>query len=58
VNGQITFHPAPEREMLQAAEYYERESTSLADAFVAEVFSGLRLIEAHPEAARQPRASR
>jgi toxin ParE1/3/4 len=46
----ITFHPAAEREMVQAAEYYERESISLANAFVAEVYSGLRSIQAHPEA--------
>ena len=50
MNGQIIFHPAAEREMVQAAEYYGRESISLADAFVAEVFSGLHLIEAYPEA--------
>jgi plasmid stabilization system protein ParE len=44
------FHRLAERELNDAAQYYELESPGLASSFLQEVDRCLRLIDKHPEA--------
>jgi plasmid stabilization system protein ParE len=46
----ISFHELAERELIDAAEYYEREHTGLGAAFVADVRRCTDAIAEHPEA--------
>ena len=48
---QISFNPLAERELNDAAQYYELESPSLGTSFLAEVEHSCKRITEHPEAA-------
>ena len=48
--GRAAFHKLAERELNEAAQYYELETPGLGLAFVSEVERCLRSIEQHPEA--------
>jgi plasmid stabilization system protein ParE len=48
---EISFNPLAERELNDAAQYYELESTGLGIAFLAEVEYSCQRISEHPEAA-------
>ena len=45
----VSFHPLAERELNDAAQYYEMESPRLGDAFLDEVERCCASIVAHPE---------
>jgi toxin ParE1/3/4 len=47
----ISFNPLAERELNDAAQYYDLESPGLGSAFLAEVEHTFNRIEEHPEAA-------
>ena len=47
----LRFHPAAQRELDEAAAYYEAESAGLGGAFLDELEHALRQILAFPEAA-------
>jgi plasmid stabilization system protein ParE len=49
---QISFNPLAERELNDAAQYYELESPGLGTAFLAEVEQSCSRITEHPEAAQ------
>ena len=46
----ISFHELAERELIDAAEYYEREQPGLGAAFIADVRRCTDAIVEHPEA--------
>ena len=46
----ISFHELAERELIDAAEYYEREQLGLGAAFIADVQRCTDAIVEHPEA--------
>ena len=46
----VSFHPLAERELNDAAQYYEMESRGLGSAFLAEVERCCAAIVEHPEA--------
>jgi len=48
----VSFHPLAERELNDAAQYYEMESTGLGAAFLGEVERCCVAIAEHPEAGR------
>ena len=48
--GRPVFHRLAERELNDAAQYYELESPGLGSSFLQEVDRCLRLIDEHPEA--------
>ena len=48
---QISFNPLAERELKDAAQYYEAESPGLGDAFLGEVNHSCNVIAEYPEAA-------
>ena|SRR5439155_6283003 len=48
--GGSRFHRLADRELNEAAQYYELESAGLGSSFLKEVDRCLRLIERHPEA--------
>jgi plasmid stabilization system protein ParE len=50
VNRETEFHRLAERELNEAAGYYEVESPGLGTAFLKEVERCLRSIDEHPEA--------
>ena len=50
MNGRPEFHRLAERELNEAAKYYEFQRPGLGDAFLDEVERCLRMIAAHPEA--------
>jgi len=52
----VSFHPLAERELNDAAQYYEMESQGLGSAFLAEVQRCCASIVEHPEAATQSAA--
>jgi toxin ParE1/3/4 len=45
----LRLHPAAQRELVEAAAYYDAESPGLGDAFLAQVEHALRQIVAFPE---------
>jgi plasmid stabilization system protein ParE len=47
----VTFNELAERELNDAAQYYEREQTGLGAAFITEVQRCTAVISEHPEAA-------
>jgi hypothetical protein len=47
----ISFHPLAERELNDAAQYFEHESQGLGAAFLSEVERASTLITEYPEAA-------
>jgi plasmid stabilization system protein ParE len=47
----LSFHELAERELDDAAQYYDREQTGLGAAFIADVRRSTEAILAHPEAA-------
>lgn len=48
----VSFHRLAERELNDAAQYYEHESSGLGAAFLAEVERAYKLINDHPQAGR------
>ena len=50
--GQASFHELADRELNEAAQYYELETPGLGSAFVNEVERCLRSVSQHPEAGR------
>lgn len=46
----LEFHQLAERELNEAAQYYERESPGLGLSFLKEIEHCLGVIDAHPEA--------
>jgi plasmid stabilization system protein ParE len=46
----VTFNELAERELNDAAQYYERQRTGLGAAFIAEVVRSTEAIVEHPEA--------
>ncbi len=46
----MTFHPDADKEVTEAAEYYERRSVGLGSDLLAEVERALNLTSANPEA--------
>jgi plasmid stabilization system protein ParE len=48
--GQASFHELADRELSEAAQYYELETPGLGSAFVNEVERCLRSVSQHPEA--------
>jgi plasmid stabilization system protein ParE len=48
----VSFHPLAERELNDAAQYYEMESPGLGAAFLSEVERCCTSIVEHPEAGR------
>jgi plasmid stabilization system protein ParE len=46
------FHRLAERELNEAAQYYDRENPGLGASFLQEVAQCLQSIEAHPEGGR------
>ena len=48
--GQASFHELADRELGEAAQYYELETPGLGSAFVSEVERCVRAILQHPEA--------
>jgi plasmid stabilization system protein ParE len=48
--GQASFHELADRELNEAAQYYELETPGLGSAFVNEVERCLRSVSQHPEA--------
>jgi len=48
--GQTSFHDLADRELNEAAQYYELETPGLGRAFVNEVEKCVRSISQHPEA--------
>ena len=49
--SRIFFHEAAETELIEAAMFYESEVKGLGQAFLDEVTSAVKQIQAHPEAA-------
>jgi len=52
VSAEVSFHQLAERELNEAAQYYELEQPGLGSAFLNEVQRCLRAISEHPEAGR------
>jgi plasmid stabilization system protein ParE len=45
---ELEFHPAADREVTEAAEFFETQRTGLGSGFVDEFEAGLRQIQRHP----------
>lgn len=52
MSAEVSFHQLAERELNEAAQYYELEQPGLGSAFLNEVQRCLRTISEHPEAGR------
>ena len=52
MSAEVSFHRLAERELNEAAQYYELERPGLGSAFLSEVQRCLRAISEHPEAGR------
>jgi len=52
VSADVSFHRLAERELNEAAQYYELERLGLGSAFLSEVQRCLHAISEHPEAGR------
>jgi hypothetical protein len=55
--GKASFHDLADRELNEAAQYYELETPGLGSAFVNEVERCVRAILQHPEPAPRSRVS-
>lgn len=51
MSPQLKFHESAERELNEAADFYDLRSPGLGDAFLDEVERGLSQIAKHPQAA-------
>ncbi len=45
----VEFHPEAERELFEAARYYEQQTPGLGEQFLAEIEKVLAVLMAHPE---------